>query len=73
MLKGILRSRDEWCCTLDIYELCGYMACSIIPFKTHFKWHPAHSPGHTAESVMTLTANFSTLLKWRSTFSQTPS
>ena len=38
--------RDEWSCTLDIYELWGYMACSIIPFKTHFKWHPAHSPGH---------------------------
>lgn len=37
---------DEWCCILDIYELWGYMACSIILFKTHFNWHLAHSPEH---------------------------
>ena len=45
MLKAILCKVDESCCILDIYELWGY-AVPFIPFKTHFNWHLARSPGH---------------------------
>lgn len=41
-------SQHPWWMALCIGYLwvMSHMACSIIPFKTHFNWHPSHSPGN---------------------------